>query len=213
MAWPKLTASWLFRAVSMAALPKDPVYTLAELAMMLRVIGGSKGPGLVTLETLRQISAGVEAGLMQRLDYLEATDRVDEANIAALQSGANAETAARIAADTAEAKARSDADAALSTRIAAADNRIVPFTASLVLPAGISLLSGKSTRTVAIAGLKRNDNLVVTPNAALPASVAMGEVYCLADGTLTVVLLNTAALNVSIATTQTIPLGVLALRP
>ncbi len=83
----------------------------------------------------------------------------------------------------------------------------------MTLPAGLSILAGKSTRTITVTGLKKNDNLVVTPNAALPANISMGEAYCATDGVLTVVLINSATLGLSITTAQTIPLGVIALRP
>lgn len=170
----------------------------------------------ITDETIaRQNADTVEAQARAAADAQEKADRqaADAAEAKARADADTAEAKARSDADTAEAAARIAGDKALQDQITALRNVVVPLVGSMVLPAGITLLVGKSTRTVAVAGLKRNDNLVVTPNAALPANISMGEAYCLTDGTLTVVLLNTALLGLNITTAQTIPLGIVALRP
>ena len=158
--------------------------------------------------------ADADTALSQRAAYLEAAAIADERAIAALQTGASAEAKARTEADTAETAARIAGDKALQDQVTALKNTIVPFLgAVMTLPAGLSILTGKSTRTITVTGLKKNDNLVVTPNATLPANISMGEAYCATDGVLTVVLINSATLGLSITTAQTIPLGVIALRP
>lgn len=48
------------------------VYDKADPKMLLRIIDGEEGPGLVSLETLRQISAAIEAELDRRIAALEA---------------------------------------------------------------------------------------------------------------------------------------------
>lgn len=166
--------------------------------------------------TARQNADTAEAQARTAADAQEKADRqaADTAEAKARADADTAEANARAAADTAETTARIAGDKALQDQITALKAQIVPFPgAAMVLPAGITLLVGKSTRTVAVTGLKRNDNLVVTPNATLPANISMGEAYCLTDGTLTVVLLNTALLGLNITTAQTIPLGIVALRP
>lgn len=47
------------------------VYDTADPKMLLRIIDGALGPGLVSLETLRQISAAIEAELSDRITALE----------------------------------------------------------------------------------------------------------------------------------------------
>lgn len=166
--------------------------------------------------TARQNADTAEAQARAAADAQEKADRqaADSAEATARANADTAEANTRAAADTAEANARIAGDKALQDQITALKAQIVPFPgAAMVLPAGITLLVGKSTRTVAVTGLRKNDNLVVTPNAALPANISMSEAYCLTDGTLTVVLLNTALLGLSIATAQAIPLGIVALRP
>ncbi|MBB3997195.1 hypothetical protein [Aureimonas pseudogalii] len=172
--------------------------------------------------TARANADTAEASTRAAADTAEATARSNAdaalqtqitAEVTARQNAVSAEITARAAAVTTEAQARADADAALQTQINALKAVVVPLLGTMTLAAGITILAGKSTRTVAVTGLKRNDNLVVTPNAALPANLSMGEAYCLTDGTLTVVLVNSAALGLSIATAQTIPLGIIALRP
>lgn len=165
--------------------------------------------------TARQNADTAEAQTRAAADAQEKADRqaADSAEAKARADADTAEANTRAAEDTAEATARIAGDKALQDQVTALRNVVVPLTGSMTLPAGITLLVGKSTRTVAVTGLKRNDNLVVTPNAALPANISMGEAYCLTDGTLTVVLLNTALLGLNITTAQTIPLGIVALRP
>lgn len=183
-------------------LPSAPIYSTAEADMLLRVSFGSRGPGVIPLPVARQFSQQQEALLQQQIDYLSTAVAADERSIMGLQAGA-----------VTEAQTRSSADAALQSQIAALKAQVVPLTGVLALPGGLTLLAGKSTRTVTVAGLKKNDNVVVTPNAALPASLSMAEAYSLNDGVLTVVLVNSAALGLSIGAAQSIPLGIIALRP
>lgn len=86
------------------------------------------------------------------------------------------------------------------------------FNAVLSLPAGLSILVGKSARTITVTGLKATDGLIVTQKAALPANLSMAEAYCAADDVLTVTLLNTAVLNLTISAKTDIPLAIVALR-
>lgn len=107
------------------------LYSTADPKMLLRIIDGEEGPGLVSLETLRQISAAVEADLADRLHALEVgaisqskLDAETQARVAALQAlskGLADEVAARMAADSAEATARTNADTAEATTRANAD--------------------------------------------------------------------------------------------
>ncbi|WP_148640050.1 hypothetical protein [Aureimonas sp. AU20] len=104
--------------------------------MLLRIIDGAEGPGLVSLDTLRQISAAVEQDLADRLHALEIgaisqskLDAETQARVAALQALSKAltdevsarttsvsgEVTARANADTAEATARANADTAEAT--------------------------------------------------------------------------------------------------
>ena len=107
------------------------LYSTADPKMLLRIIDGEEGPGLVSLETLRQISAAVEADLADRLHALEVgaisqskLDAETQARVAALQAlskGLADEVAARVAADSAEATARTNADTTEATTRANAD--------------------------------------------------------------------------------------------
>jgi len=187
----------------------------AGLDDRLRAESNARQTGDTNEAQARTSADTAEAQTRAAADAQEKADRqaADTAEAIARANADTAEASARATADAAEATARSNADAALQTQITALKAVVVPLLGTMTLPAGITILAGKSTRTVAVTGLKRSDNIVVTPNAALPANLSMGEAYCLTDGTLTVVLVNSAALGLSISTAQTIPLGIIALRP
>jgi len=120
------------------------VYSVADPQMLLRIIDGAQGPGLVSLDTLRQISAQVEANLTDRIRALESGSvssasltAETQARIAAMQALSKAiadEVTARSGADTAEVTARTQAISALALRVKALEDkpalRINRFTAS-----------------------------------------------------------------------------------
>lgn len=181
--------------------PRAPVYDEVTPAMMFRVIGGTTGPGLVTLDTARKKSEQAEADLREKIGFVNEV-------IAAIQQTQSSLGQAILT----EADQRKAADTGLQAQITALRNELVPFVGILTIPAGLSVAPGKSTRTVTVNGLKRNDHVLVTPNAALPATISMAEAYCAADNVLSVVLINSAAL-LSVQTAASIPVGILALRP
>lgn len=136
-----------------------------------------------------------QAGAIEeiRLQVAGVSKSTNDALLAATKARADADTAeakARADADTAEAKARVDADVALAAR-----QTIVQGT--LVIPAGVSLLSGKMLRTALVSGIKSGENFNLTFKAALPAGLTLGESYSIKDGEITVVLLAISAVTIS----------------
>lgn len=152
-------------------------------------------------DTANAAALAVESQARAAADAAEAKLRADEdARLVEMQADEGARLGKAMAD---EAKARSEADAALTARQ-------VRLSGTLSLPASLALLAGKSVRTVTVAGLKAGDDVTVTPKAALPAGVALGEAYCLSDGVLSLALVTVTL--VTIATKTDVPLGVVALR-
>lgn len=156
---------------------------------------------VVALEGRKDTSADVTAEAQARV----AGDKVNSDAIAAEAASRAAGDKASGDAMTAEAKARSDADKATN-------DRLVKFTATLSLAAGLSLLVGKTPRTIPVTGLIKGDVLTVTAKTALPGNLSLGDAYCLDDGVLSLALINTGLLGLSISAKTDIPLGIVAHR-
>lgn len=109
------------------------IYEAADPQMLLRIIDGDRGPGLVSLDTLRQISAAVELELADRIGALETgtVTRADfgaevQARVEAMQALSDAlaaEISGQGQAVAAEAQARAEAIATLAARVKALEDK------------------------------------------------------------------------------------------
>lgn len=104
---------------------KAPAYTVAEPNMIFRIVGGSLGPGTISLAAARQISEQNEANLQAQINAeVQARQKGDSDEATARAAADTKERNERIAADNAEAQTRATADTTEASTRAAADTAL-----------------------------------------------------------------------------------------